>query len=230
MFVWVLWMFGSMLKTADQSVCIPLSASLSHHLAESPHQGQCDITRLFYRAYHIMKATLTTWLNTEAPRSLLDSSSKDTQVTFDIWVILKKETHEEEKRQTGRVGSCNVRRVIKSRYSGLCNQMVAKFWFDQRLPEGCSWAGNTNTWLDFLFLLLLSHYVSPPLSPHPPTIREVAWGQLHFKGQKWSRIAKLVQWSICSYADRQSLNHQSGFGISEQFNPENFISANMASQ
>lgn len=61
MFVWALWMFGSMFKTADQSVCIPLSASLSHHLVESPHQGQCDITRLFYRAHHIMEATLTTW-------------------------------------------------------------------------------------------------------------------------------------------------------------------------
>lgn len=135
-------MFGSMFRTADQSVCIPLSASLSHHLAESPPQGQCNITRLFCRAYHIMKGTLTIWYTgwTQRPPDLYLTATQRTHrslLTYWWYSRRKHETHEEEKRQTGRVGSCNVQWVIKSRYSDLCNEMVAKFWFDQTLPEGC---------------------------------------------------------------------------------------------
>lgn len=84
-----------MFNSADQSAYFTLlSASLSHHLAESPHQGQCDTSRTFHRAKRIIKATLTayhTGSNTHSPFSFSDltDTQKDVQLTVDKAACLK---------------------------------------------------------------------------------------------------------------------------------------------
>lgn len=179
------WQHVQLRSASDQSAFFTLlSASLSHHLAETPHQGQCDASRTFHGVWHVKAAlthgyicsikhcTIFPW-SLFVPSLPLKACSLllTRQLVWKCWWMWhprqKHETGAEEKRRTGGAGCSNEWRVglIKVQVLGSVRSVGSEvlIW-----PEA-AWRllmSREHIALCLAFLLplcLCLHYVSLPL-------------------------------------------------------------------